>query len=460
MYIKRNLVLLIFVSLTFTLYAQSTSDQIDWKQRAIDNEKMARQAEQMAVEQMKLRDGVLKTAVRFKLQLIAKEMLEKSVSVRDKELLALIGLQAYNFNKKNGGYLFDDKIYNGLLSALKKYGRLPKPLEGHTQPIMALSRNDSSVLSCGTDGSLIQWKKINNDWKGVSRLQGQNKVVVNCVATSIDGKLLARGVSKNEKHYVEILDLSKVDSKPKTIGGYESPIEKIIFPSNGNGFYSLSSSGQVIVYSDLKTSRQVTTSNEKLVSIDVSSDGTKIAGAGISGNLYFWNTVDYSSSVYRIFGKENSLVSVAFLPRGDQVVIGDLNGDLQIIDYNNGQTIRTLSGHTSSVHQIKFSHSGKFMATSGKDNTIRVWNLKEPNKLPRLIMENTWLSDITFSPDDTQILSNGDWPGNKMFPIKVYPLEMEEMVTTLCSLLTRSFMLTEWEYFVGTDVPYERTCEQ
>jgi WD40 repeat protein len=151
----------------------------------------------------------------------------------------------------------------------------------------------------------------------------------------------------------------------------------------------------------------------------------------------------------------NTTVS-AVMPDGQHVVTADQNGNLKFVA-NNGTIVRILSGHTAQVDQIKFSKSGQFMITAGKDNTVRIWSLNQLNLRPIVISESASISNLTFSTDDSQImytlLTTRGKPTDKAIPIN-----MENMVAELCKVLTRNLTKEEWSVYVGNDLPYEQTC--
>lgn len=152
---------------------------------------------------------------------------------------------------------------------------------------------------------------------------------------------------------------------------------------------------------------------------------------------------------------KNSTTFSSVLPNSSKRIVAEQNGDLRIVT-ENGATIRILSGHTEQVNQIAFSHSG-LMATSGADSTIRVWNLSMINQRPIIIVENSVISDLTFSQDDSQLFyALTTSSGNPT--IKMQPLDVKNIAAELCKVLKRNLTVEEWNVYVGSDLPYEQVC--
>jgi len=265
-----------------------------------------------------------------------------------------------------------------------------------------------------------------------------------------------------DANYVELYDLRNPGSGAKKITGYKSDIENINFTPDSKGFYARTNSGRSIMYSDLSTAREVISPKEKITSIDLSLDGTKIAGAGTDGNLYIWDVRnDYAPTAYNIFKGGNDILAVTFMPDNRRVVIGDENGEIRII--LDGVVTRTpLSGHTSQIEQIQFSHSGKFMASASKDKTIRLWNMDNLKDQPQVFLDHDWVWSMAFTPDDSQLMAGIHSVRQNVkdvdFTIHVWPTKIPAMSSELCSKLTRNMTKDEWELYVGEDLPYEATC--
>lgn len=420
---------------------------------------------------------------------IAKSMALKSKEVNDPVVQALLSQQAYNFNKKYDGYAFDNDIYNGLYAALEKYDHpLTRSLDGHTKAARAVATNTrtNTLYSGGSDGKVFQWKQgADGLWQAtllkefVSPPPAKDDVYYQIYSLDVspDGNLLAVGglyPQNRDENYAMLIDVRNPGAEPRKITGFVSDIENISFTPDGKAFFARSNSGHSIMYSDLSTAKEVINAKEKITSIDLSPDGSKIAGVSEDGNLIVWDVKrNFAQTTVKVLtGTENDLLALSFNPAGNEVVVGDQNGILRIINLAAGlPPRRVLTGHTSMIEQIKFSHNGGFMATASKDKTVRLWNLKMLKEQPQVLSNNDWVWSMAFSPDDEQLMAGahsttegvtrdaeGITRSTKDYAIHAYPTKLTTMAGELCGYAKRNMSAEEWELFVAEDLPLETTC--
>src|SRR5690606_36662748 len=145
---------------------------------------------------------------------------------------------------------------------------------------------------------------------------------------------------------------------PKKTMGYKSDIGDIHFTPDSKGFYARDNSGQSIRYSDLSSAREVIAVKGKISALELSPDGTKLAGAGVNGELFIRDIRNnYAETVVSI--PNASLTAVCVSPDSKTIVVGFTSGQVFIIE--NGRISRTLCGHTATITNIRFNFKGTFM---------------------------------------------------------------------------------------------------
>lgn len=396
---------------------------------------------------------------------VAKAIALKSKELNDDEVEGLLAQQAYNFNTNYNGYAFDNDIYNGLFSALKKFDHpLTRSLEGHNKGAaraLVTRQSNANIYSGGSDGKVMRWSLQNGTWSS-ELVKEFSDYQIYSLDISPDGNYLAAGglfPADRDANYVLLFDLV-TKGEPKKIMGYKSDIENINFTIDGKGFYARCNSGKSVMYSDLTTAKEVINSQERLSSIDLSPDGSKLAGTGIDGNLYVWDLKNnFAVSKYQILKDKKDIPAVSFMPDSRGIVLGDEGGIVRIFD--TGIVRRVLSGHTSQIEQIKFSFSGQFMATASKDGSVRLWNLKALNEQPQVLSDHDWVWSVAFSPDDEQLMAGiharEETVKGVNQTIRAWPTKIPTMSTQVCTYVKRNLNKDEWDLYTN-GLPYEKTC--
>jgi WD40 repeat protein len=468
---------------------------------AIANEKKATEAKKLADEQRAIavkNEGIAKeqTALAKKRETeaiaarkiadqrrylaLAKAMAIRSKDIPDPELQALVAQHAYNFNDRFEGYKYDNDVYNGLYKALAaqqgKDGGLGDPLTrdlaGHESGAcrsMVTHVATKQIYSGGSDGRILKWTQENRKWTSTEIVAGRSDFQVYSIDVSRNGSYLVAGglaYGSSVENFVELYDLKNPTAAPKRIQGYVHDVENLIFTPDDKGFYSRDNAGFSIKYSDLSTAKEVIKSPEKISAISLSPDGKFLAGAGLNGTLYLWDTKSYTAKVlYKNTVRNRTippLSSVGFTTDGKQIVIGDAQGQVKLLTIDNPTNPRILTGHEATIEHIVFNHDGNFMATASSDKSVRLWNLKKLNAQPIVLEDHKdWVRTAVFTVDDEQLLAgiNGNSEAQKE-TIHAWPTKIETMAGLLCGYVTRNMTGEEWDINVddAEDLPTEVTC--
>jgi WD40 repeat protein len=132
---------------------------------------------------------------------------------------------------------------------------------------------------------------------------------------------------------------------------------------------------------------------------------------------------------------------------------GNNQGAIYIWDLASGKLTSSLRGHTAKITAISFASDGTLMASASYDGSLRIWHLDDLNTLPIVYDDHaTWVTSALFTGDNKYVIS-GDKNGN----LRMLPTEITTIIDDYCSYLSRDLTQSEWQNYVGTDIPYKPT---
>ena len=205
------------------------------------------------------------------------------------------------------------------------------------------------------------------------------KYVVNSVAFSLDGQMLANGNGAFFDGFIRLWDANTGALLPEfTIRG-DYPVNSVAFSPDGQTLASCSGSlfhrGFIRLW-DANTGeylRTLTGHEEDVNSVAFSLDGQMLASGSNDNTVRLWdaNTGEHLRTLTWHRGDVNS---VAFSPDGQTLASGSNDSTVRLWDANTGEHLRTL-GHRGGVNSVAFSPDGQMLASGSDDNTIRLWEI-------------------------------------------------------------------------------------
>ena len=138
------------------------------------------------------------------------------------------------------------------------------------------------------------------------------------------------------------------------------------------------------------SSREFFAANSEVLSVALSADGKTLAKGLKDGTVWLLDLNDGSLRKLRHgqlvqsvdFSPDDSIVATASTPSDSSV-----GGTIKLWERATGSLRRTLGGngrgHTKEITQIRFSPDGRMLASSSKDDTVRIWDVDTGKELSR-----------------------------------------------------------------------------
>ena len=140
--------------------------------------------------------------------------------------------------------------------------------------------------------------------------------------------------------------------------------------------------------------------------ITCSQDGALLAVASKIGIwIYDFQT---GEELALLTGHTGHINSISFSPDGGTLASGSHDNTVRLWDVATRTEIGRLEGHTAAVKSVSFSSDGRTLASKGDDNTLRIWDVATQTQIHTLEGHTGWVNSVSFSPNGQTIASGGN----------------------------------------------------
>jgi WD40 repeat protein/tRNA A-37 threonylcarbamoyl transferase component Bud32 len=170
--------------------------------------------------------------------------------------------------------------------------------------------------------------------------------------------------------------------------------------------------GELLLELDSRKGDQ-TAPRRRCMSVAFSPDGTYLATAGSEKVVKVWDTQTGDQRL-TLSGHTGPILSVAFSPDGTHIASsagsdGEAKSNdhtVRLWDAATGTELAKLDRHTGDVDRVVFSPDGKRLASASKDQTVRIWDVRSGNELATVGPHRGPVTGVHFSPDGSRLASS------------------------------------------------------
>jgi WD40 repeat protein len=122
-----------------------------------------------------------------------------------------------------------------------------------------------------------------------------------------------------------------------------------------------------------------------------------------------------------------SIMCIAFLPDGKNIIAGTLDHKILIYNIEDGSEL-LIGSHKGAVLSIAVSADGKVAASGSTDYTVRLWDLGNREELACFHGHSDIINAVSFSPDGLQIASGSADCTVRIWKIQKYKELQQELI--------------------------------
>ncbi|MBX2843447.1 MAG: caspase family protein [Flammeovirgaceae bacterium] len=127
-------------------------------------------------------------------------------------------------------------------------------------------------------------------------------------------------------------------------------------------------------------------------------------------NFFYFNAQAQTPILTAQIGHEGRASFVCFSPDNELVATTGTDQSIKIWKIKGGKLLKTLDGHNSKVSSISFSNDGNLLVSGSYDKTIKVWEVHTGLVIQTLIGHESPVNTVAFSEDGLMVASgSGDF---------------------------------------------------
>lgn len=273
----------------------------------------------------------------------------------------------------------------------------------HTDDINTIIFSPSStyIISAGWDQTIVIQK---NDSLGTvaQRIEGY-KGAINSIAFSRDGyRMIAGGQDGNLNFYEFDDSLFQIATPDTTLTIAEGQINKLIFGPGMRMVFSAGYDGRFLTYDLAKDKAMPLNGNRPISAAAVAIDRMSYFIATEGGaDIYQFDI--FGKVINTFSGHTNDVTDLLVTVDRKYLISSSKDKTVRIWEIANAKEETKFEDHTWAVTDIDMDPFGQFLVSGGLDGVVNLYNIKDRKKLKTITLENHKINAIALSPDNTTI---------------------------------------------------------
>jgi WD40 repeat protein/serine/threonine protein kinase len=143
---------------------------------------------------------------------------------------------------------------------------------------------------------------------------------------------------------------------------------------------------------------------DPVYAVAFSPKGDRVVAAGRDKAAYSFHVHNPKSTKLDV--ALGTILNVSYAPSGNMLAMGTYGGLVVLHDLRSGEQTH-LKGHEGPVWDVAFGKKGEVVASAGRDQTIRLWRVKDGELITKLEGHKAQITNVDFSAKGDLLLSSG-----------------------------------------------------
>lgn len=373
-------------------------------------------------------------------------------------------------------------------------GREAFRVSAHEGAIYGIGANREGTLlgSTSFDRRLVLWNVAADSPRF---MLGPQNASIRDIAFRPDGKEMA---SVNWVGELILWDTLTGRAKQTILAHSGEPAYRAVYSPDGRWLATAGGDNRVVLWDAVTHTRHLALAwHQRAVrSLAFSPDNRYLASGDRDGKIALWS-VESGRMIEEIRGHDvdTAVYSLAFSPDSQTLASAGFDRQVLLHELRKGMLLAEHRLHQEAVRAITFSPDGKTIASGSVDGWVILWNVASDRK--QKLFHGAGVGGVAYSPDGKTLVSVGDdrnvtlWdvrtgvvkvqlkgheakvqavafsPKNPFLiataardkTIRFWDIDLLQWRKDACEIANRNLTCGEWNTFVGTDIPYQRTCK-
>ncbi|WP_129626091.1 WD40 repeat domain-containing protein [Candidatus Oscillochloris fontis] len=179
---------------------------------------------------------------------------------------------------------------------------------------------------------------------------------------------------------------------------------------DGSLIAAISKDGQLLLWGDDGHVHpiQLPTNIGSVSALTFSQNGATFVLGNDSGHIFLWPVSNLNSPPKELIGADQYVTALAVSPKGEQVAVGYLSGDVEIMSFHAGSALvrKFLHRHSEGISVVDYSPDGQHVASGSTDSYVIVSSVESRSGTFTFRDHTSPIFGLHFSPDGHQIISS------------------------------------------------------